>query len=463
MKIYNICDYDAKYSDQVQTSKIQAAIDDCFLAGGGRVLIPCGTYRTGGLRLRSGVELYLESGAILEGSRDPEDYFGWTEDPIEPVTMEEIVDGNPKKGRSAVCTSRWCNGLIRAIDAHDIAVIGEKGSYIDGMNCFDPEGEEKYRGPHGMSIWRCKNIRLEGYTFKNSSNWCHAIFQSQNITMKNVAVFGGHDGFDVRTCDNVLVENCEFQCGDDCIAGYDNNDVTVRNCILNSACQAIRFGGNHVLIENCRSDERPLRFPFRLHLTEEEKKNGALTNDKCRHEMTVPFSYYCDHRATLRKPAENMIIRNCDFSQAKELVRLEFDGLHRWCCNRSLKEITFENCTVNEIIRAGMMWGSRDEKVSCTFRNMTIRAKEGFGDKVLFVAANFEKIVFENCVIEGYDEPTILVATDDKVEIIRSTPIKVQKATWDECLDEHPWGVVPEDRAKMRTFSLTPDSISPKK
>jgi polygalacturonase len=451
VRIFNILDYGAKYADVPQTQAIQTAIDDCFLAGGGRVLIPNGIYLTGGLRIRSGVELYLESGAILKGSRNPEDYFGFTQDVLEPVTMEEI--GNtPATCRSAVSTSRWCNGLIRALDAHDFAVIGEKGSYIDGNNCFDALGEENYRGPHGMSFWRCENIRLEGYTFLHSSNWCHAIFQSKNITVRNIAVFGGHDGVDVRTCDQVLIEDCEFQCGDDAIAGFDNQDVIVRNCIVNSACQAFRFGGNNVLFENCRSEERPLRFPFRNALTAEEKKEGALTGDACRHEMIVCFSYYCDNRAVLRKPAENMVIKNCHFSQAREILRLEFDGLHRWCCNRSLRSIRFEDCSMGEIVRSGMLWGDENEKVTCHFKNVTIRAKDGFGKEPLFVAANFDKIIFEDCTIEGWEDPTILVASEGVVEQIRSTPVTVKKASCEECLEAHPWGVVPDDRKKNRRF-----------
>lgn len=153
MKIINVCDYGAKTCDELQTEAIQKAIDDCFLAGGGRVVIPCGIFLTGGLRIRSGVELYLETGAILKGSRDPEDYFAYREDKLEPVTIEELGD-TPKTRRSAVSTSRWSNALIRALDAHDFAIIGEKGSYIDGDNAYDPEGEHNYRGPHGIGIWR---------------------------------------------------------------------------------------------------------------------------------------------------------------------------------------------------------------------------------------------------------------------------------------------------------------------
>ncbi len=450
MREWNVCDYGAVCSDRLQTEKIQKAIDDCFLAGGGRVRVPCGVYLTGGLRLRSRVELYLESGAILKGSRNPEDYFAWQNDTLEPVTIEPIGTA-PGTGRSTVATSRWSNGLIRAFDAEDIAVIGEKGSYIDGQSCFDPEGENDYRGPHGMSLWRCKGIRLEGYTFLNSSNWCHAIFKSQNITVKNVSVFGGHDGLDVRTCDNVLIENCNFNTGDDAIAGFDNNDVIVRDCTLNSACQCIRFGGNNVLIEKCKSDAR--EFGFRMYLTDEERAMGAPTNDYCRFESTVLFSYYCDFRATLRKPAENIVIRNLHSVQNRELIRLEFDGAHRWCCNRSLRSIVFENVTWENILRAGELWGDENEKVTCVFKNCRISCKPGSEQEPLFVAGNFEKIVFEDTVIEGFAEPCIWAGTEGNVEIVRSTPVRVIPKTKAECLEKHPWGIAREDTGKGIHFT----------
>ena len=337
---------------------------------------------------------------------------------------------------SASRPGEWGAGELSVFDAHDIAVVGEKGSYIDGQDPFDPEGEEGYRGPHGMSFWRCGNIRLEGYTFMNSGNWCHAIFKSRDITVRGVTVYGGHDGVDLRTCDRALIEDCVFHTGDDCVAGFDNIGVTVRGCVVNTACQAFRFGGKDVLFENCVSSER--RFGFRGHLTDEEKRLGALTNINCRHEMTVPFNYYCDFRAVLREPAENIVIKNCRFSQAHELIKLEFDGLHRWCCNRSLRDITFENCEIGGLTRAGMLWGDEKEKVTCIFKNSRIRAAEGAGSEPLLVAGNFEKIIFEDCVIEGFSDPTVLAGTDGKVEIIRSTPVTVRRAAPEECRKAHP-------------------------
>ncbi|MBR3849374.1 MAG: right-handed parallel beta-helix repeat-containing protein [Oscillospiraceae bacterium] len=448
MKIWNVTDYGACFSDKLQTEKFQKAIDDCFLAGGGRVVIPCGVYVIGDIRLRSHVELYLESGAIVMGSRDPEDYHHWKDDTIEPVEIEEVDLTDPKKGRSSLSTTRWSNGLIRAFDAEDIAVIGEKGSYFNGQLCMDPEGENNYRGPHGMSFWRCKNIRLEGYTFINSSNWCHAIFQSQNITMRNVSIYSGFDGFDVRTCDNILVEDCNFYTGDDAIAGFDNNDVIIRNCRLNTACMPLRFGGNNVLVENCVSDER--RFGSRLRLTDEDKILGRLTNDTVRHESWAPFSYYCDRRADPRKPVE-IVIRNVRFAQARELIRIEFDGLHRWCCNMPMRYIRFENCQIEDLQTAGMIWSTEDEKITVEYVGCKIAGRPGTKEPIC-VAGNFKKILFEDCTFEGFEDPTILIGTDDPVEFVRTEPITVRRTTQEECIAAHPTGLASQDLGKNLRF-----------
>jgi hypothetical protein len=439
MKIVNICDYGARVCDSLQTTAIQAAIDDCFLAGGGRVVIPCGVFITGGIRIRTGVELYLESGAILKGSLNHNDYFGFTEDKIEPVEIKEKPDGVCV---SAWRTSRWCNALIRAFDAHDFAVVGEKGSYIDGVNCYDPLGEQKFRGPHGMCFWDCHDIRLEGYTIMHTGNWFHAIFQSQNITVRNLTFFGGHDGIDLRTCDNVLVENCNFNVGDDCVAGFDNNDVVVRNCTMNTGCHAIRFGGNNVVFENCHSSDSG--FGHRRSLPDEDKKYGFLTNETSRRNVQAPFNYYCDRRATPRRTVENITVKNSTFTNCCELIRVEFDGLHQWCCNKPLRQVSYENCSIEGLYQTGMVWSNEAERVTFHLKNVHISCREGCETLPLFVAGNFDKIIFEDCVIEGYTDPTVLVGTDGgNVEIINSTPITVKRVSLEECLEAHPHGIIP--------------------
>jgi polygalacturonase len=233
---YNVLDHGAIADGKtLNTKAIQTAIDQCFLAGGGEVTVPTGIFLTGGLRLRSGVTLHLLENAVLLGSVDLEDYFGYKEDEIEPISEEEqsakVPTALPESDSASVYPfSRWNNALIRAYRAKDIAIIGENGSEINGQNCYDSEGEEHYRGPHAINMWYCENITLRGYTVRDSANWAHAIQNSQNITVKGITVLAGHDGFDVRTCDNISIEDCTFKTGDDCIAGFDNIDITVRNC-----------------------------------------------------------------------------------------------------------------------------------------------------------------------------------------------------------------------------------------
>ena len=72
---YNILDFGAKAGKEyLNTDKIQAAIDKCSADGGGYVVIPRGEFVSGTLELKSGVMLYLEHGARLQGSSRKEDY-----------------------------------------------------------------------------------------------------------------------------------------------------------------------------------------------------------------------------------------------------------------------------------------------------------------------------------------------------------------------------------------------------
>ena len=421
-KEYLITDFGAVPCDSLQTRKIQNAIDSCFLAGGGKVIIPPGIFLTGGLRLRSNVMLYLKSGAILKGSIDPEDYMGFLEDTLEP--LPEHDDSDPY----VYPYSRWNNGLIRVIHAKNVAIIGEPGSYIDGCDCYDPQGEERYRGPHAINIQHSQDIYLEGYTVVNSANWAHAIFITKNITARSLTVLAGHDGFDVRTCDNVLIENCEFYSGDDCIAGFDNCDVVVRNCILNTACSSLRFGGKHVLIENCRAFT-PARYGFRGSLSKELRTSRAAVHEGCRHSTHTPFKYYCDFRAQIRKTPGDILIRNCTFEGPDAAFTLEFDGTHQWCCNRSLSSITFEDCTITDVSKPLLIHGDVNEPIDFTLKNVKITARAGFEDVAFMQATNFSHIKLENVQIDGYHFPTIYKHTAGQITLTNTTPLAINDST----------------------------------
>lgn len=420
-RIFNIKDYGAVVGDLFQTEAIQTALDECFLSGGGRVVVPCGIYRTGGLRLRSNTELYLESGAILKASIDPEDYFAFKTDKIEP-----IVEYTTEPRRSVYPYSRWNNAIIRVINADNVSIIGEKGSYIDGGNCYDAEGEEDYRGPHAINIQNSENIRLEGYTVTDSANWAHAIFNTNNIKASFLTVLGGHDGFDVRTCDNVLIEDCVFYTGDDCIAGFDNCDVVIRNCVFNSSCSALRFGGNNVLVENCKAFA-PGRFAHRYTMTREEQKSCAPTGKHHRRNMLTAFLYYCDHRAVIRKAPGDIVIRSCEFVAPDILFSLPFSNDEIWCCNRSLSSIKFENCKITDVCKPINIVGDANEPLDFALENVEISARAGFENENFIEAENYSAITLKNVHVSGYTEPTALLKSEGKLDFENSTLIKIDR------------------------------------
>ena len=155
---YSVKAYGALPNGTLCTKAIQAAIDACFLAGGGEVVIPEGEYLVGGLRLRSGVTLHLMENAVLMGSIDPEDYTDYINDTVEPISEAERNAPTPtaKAGaelwQDSYPYSRWNNAIIRAIHAQNIAIIGERGSEICGQNCFDE---------HAFVVKKGERIRMD--------------------------------------------------------------------------------------------------------------------------------------------------------------------------------------------------------------------------------------------------------------------------------------------------------------
>ena len=85
LKQHNIVDYGAKINT-LSTRAIQTAVDACNANGGGDVVVPTGVFLMGTVHLKSNVHLYLQSGAILRGSANLNDYEPYKPDtPYVPI------------------------------------------------------------------------------------------------------------------------------------------------------------------------------------------------------------------------------------------------------------------------------------------------------------------------------------------------------------------------------------------
>ena len=446
-QLYNIVDYGAvAHSEELQTAKIQAAIDAAFLAGGGEVVVPRGVFKTATIRLRSNITLHLLEGAVLDGSKDPADYTHFLDDKIEPINPENELDEEYGTGNFVI--KHWYDAIIKVYKAKNVKIIGEKDSVINGNNVYNPNGEEGYRGPHAIQMTYCKNLEFCGYTIVDSANWAHTLFKCENIFAHDLKVLGGHDGFHTRICRNILIEDCEFRTGDDCIAGFANENVVVRNCYLDCACSAFRFGGTDILIDHCRT-HGPATYGFRGSLSKEEKAASAPTNENHRHEMHTPFLYFCDNPARVSKPQGNIVIQNCVFERPNSFFRLRWG--QRWVTNRCLVDITFRNCKCTDVALPIDLYCDFHEPCTLRMEDVEISAREGYEDQPIMHADMFSKIDFENVTFTGYNDPTILVKNPDQklfdrwgwrvsrpyyeVDMKHSTPVKIEYA--DELKDQY--------------------------
>lgn len=427
-KTFEITDFGAEANSQtLQTEKIQLAIDTCFKSGGGNIVVPEGTFLTGGIRLRSNCTLYLKSGAVLKGSRNPNDYFAYLNDKLEPLTFDEITDKPWKRTELDEVKdydfmrkpgSRWNNALVRAVNSENIAIIGEANSFIDGSNCFDELGEENYRGPHCINLFNCKNVYLSGYSVKDSANLANSLFYCENVSAENLSVYAGHDGIHVTCCENVKIKDCNFYTGDDCLGGFANTNVYVSGCILNSACSAIRFCGTNVFVEKCRI-YGPCKYLFRGSLSDEEKRNGAMPElSGHRNNMLCVFTYYADYSMDIPNKPGNIVISDCTVDGADKLLHYNYSGNEMWQINRPLSSVTFENITAKNLSMPSILYGDDKEKVLFNMNNCKVSMKNGCENTEFMQVANFSEIIIENVELENYTAKTLIKTySDGKTEI----------------------------------------------
>lgn len=234
------------------TAAIQAAIQACHEAGGGRVVVSKGKFLIETLRLADKVELHLEEGAVLCGSPDEAIYGGFITD-----------DGNRHR------RARWNRGLIIGESLRDISITGP--GLIDGNKVRDAKGEEGMRGPHTILLKNCENVVIRDVSIHNSGNYALLFYSCRNLTTEKVTFTGGWDGVHFRGGpdswnQNITIRNCRFETGDDSIAGHHIEDSVVENCTINSSCNGIRLIGpaRRWTIRDC-GFQGPGKFP---HITQ---------------------------------------------------------------------------------------------------------------------------------------------------------------------------------------------------
>ena len=287
------------------TDAFKRAIDACSASGGGRVIVPAGRCLTGAIHLRSNVNLRLERGATIAFKREPAAYLPavrtWFEgmqlvnySPLiyayqqtnVAVTGEGTLDGQasvehwwPWKGSADF---GWKSGTPNQLAARArLYSMMERNVPVD-QRLF---GEGDYLRSAFIEMHSCRNVLIEGVRIINSPMWeLHPVL-SQNVTIRNVTISTlgpNNDGCDPESCRDVLIDGCEFNTGDDCIAiksgrnedgrrlNTPSENIIVRNCRMLDGHGGVTVGSEisggvrNVFIERSMMDsarlDRALRF-----------------------------------------------------------------------------------------------------------------------------------------------------------------------------------------------------------
>jgi len=332
---------------------IGKAIAACVNAGGGRVVVPAGEFATGPIHLKSKVELHLEKGAVLRFTTDSKAYLPAVMTRFEgmechnyspliyaygqadvAVTGEGLLDGQasdenwwPWKGKKA--------GVPNQKAARERLVKMVEENVPVAQRRF---GEGDYLRPSFIEMYRCRNVLIEGVRIRRSPMWeLHPVL-STNVIVRGVDIVShgpNNDGCNPECCHDVLIEDCAFDTGDDCIAikSGRNNDgrrlaipsenIVIRRCTMKDGHGGVVIGSEisggcrNVFAEDCRMDspnlDRVLRFKsnaVRGGVIENIFMRNVTVGQVADAVLQIDFVYEEGARGRHKPTARNVVMEN---------------------------------------------------------------------------------------------------------------------------------------------------------
>jgi len=330
---YNILDFGAVANNAAKLNHeaIDRAIATCAINGGGRVVVPAGVWHTGPIRLKSNVNLYLSEGAVLLFTTDPKYFpavltrwegldcynmqpliYAYGETNI-AITGKGTIDGAASNDnwwkKCGAARFGWKEGDISQRVGRPKLQQWSINNVPVTQRVFKPEDGMR---PQLINLYLCKNILIEGVTLLRSPFWVIHPLLCDNVTVRGVRIDNdgpNGDGCDPESCTNVLIDNCFFHTGDDCIAikSGRNNDgrlwskasenMIVRNCEMRNGHGGVVIGSEitggykNLFVSDCKMDSPELDRVIRIK------------SNTCRGGII-----------------ENIYVRNVEVGQCKESV-----------------------------------------------------------------------------------------------------------------------------------------------
>jgi Endopolygalacturonase len=371
------------------TEAFRKAIAACDSAGGGRVVVPAGTFLTGAINLKSNVNLYLSPGATIKFSKSPGDYLPvvftrWEgtelmnyspfiyafEQTNIAITGEGTLDGQsgndswwPWNGRA---NYGWKEGQPnQRADRAALQNMAEQGVPVN-QRLF---GAGHYLRPQFIQPYRCKNVLIEGVRIINSPMWeIHPVLCT-NVTVSGVKISSrgpNNDGCDPESCTDILIENCDFDTGDDCIAiksgrnadgrrlNAPTQNIIIRGCRMRDGHGGITVGSEisggvrNLFAEKCRLDSPNLDHALRVK--NNATRGGLLENFYFRDievgqvahaVITIDFNYEEGAKGNFTPVLRNYSVERLVSEKSKHVADIQ--GL----ANAPIYDLRLDNCTFN--------------------------------------------------------------------------------------------------------------------
>ena len=366
-KQYVLTDNNVLDDGKIHTKEIQNLIDRAYENGGGVIVVPKGTYLTGALFFKQGVNLYIEDGGVLKGSDDIYDY---------PI-MQTRMEGE---------TCPYFSALINADNVDGFKMCG-KGT-IDGNglkswrsfwlrrewnpNCTNKDEQR----PRLLHVSNSRNVTIADATLQNSPFWTCHVYKTDHIKLLNLRIFSpvapiksaSADGIDLDVCTNVHVKGCRITVNDDgiCFKGGKgpwadkdenngpNSNILVEECFFDRTtgscvtCGSECIQTHNILIRNCKVDRGQSLLQLKMR-PDTPQHYEYITIDgvegSCRCVLSVaPWTQFFDlkdRKDIPRSYGEHIIFRNLN------LECKSFANIRPKPEEFSLDDFTFENVRVS--------------------------------------------------------------------------------------------------------------------
>jgi polygalacturonase len=370
----------------LNTQAIQSLIDKMAKEGGGTVVVPEGTFITGALFFKQGVNLYIEKNGTLKGSVEQNDYPQvktrwegiervWTSALLNFTDMNGVDFGGDGTvdGSGDVWLQR--SGFLRGRGRGAPGGRGEgqppqpQPQSAAGRGA-PPQGP-RYGRPRLVCFQNCKRVRISRVRLKQEAVWCLHILYSEDVIVDGIQIRCDHnipsaDGIDIDSSRKVRVRNVDIDNNDDSItikSGKDEDglrvnrpseDIIVENSHFHNGGSLVAMGSEtsggirNVMVRHCVADSdnsAPIRFKT------QPSRGGVVENitfsDIVLNGTRQAFELNMEWRMVppIAPPAKVLpIIRNVTLRNIRGTVKTV--GIMHGLVDSPIRNVKFEKCDI---------------------------------------------------------------------------------------------------------------------